>query len=47
MRAAADIFILIVYLAMFAVAVSPKSKTGNVIDKIGQLFTNSIKVAKS
>lgn len=47
MKGFIDIFVLIVYLAIFATAVSPKAKTGSVIDKLGQLFTNSIKVAKS
>lgn len=41
-----DIFVLIVYLAIFAVAVKNKG-TGEVVDKVGTVFTNSIKVAKS
>lgn len=41
-----DIFVLIVYLAIFATAVSHKG-TGELLDKIGQLFTDSIKAAKS
>lgn len=41
-----DIFVLIVYLAIFTVAVSHKG-TSEVLNSIGSLFTNSIKAAKS
>jgi len=40
-----DIAVLIVYLAIFTVAVTHKG-TGTLIDKVGKTFTSSIKVAK-
>lgn len=45
MRGILDIFVLIVYLAIFTVAVTHKG-TGELIDNIGKLFTGSIKAAK-
>jgi hypothetical protein len=45
LKAVLDIFILIVYLAIFTVAVTHKG-TGELIDNVGKVFTSSIKVAK-
>lgn len=45
MKAVLDIFILIVYLAIFSVAVTHKG-TGELVDKVGKVYTESIKVAK-
>lgn len=44
MRNVIDIFVLIVYLAMLAVAVTHKG-TSEVINAIGGTFTKSIQVA--
>ena len=45
MKGILDIFVLIVYLAIFTVAVTKKG-TKELLDGVGSLFTNSIKVAK-
>lgn len=45
MKGILDIAILIVYLAIFTVAVTHKG-TGQLIDNVGKVFTSSIKVAK-
>jgi hypothetical protein len=46
MRSIADIFVLIVWLAIIATLVAHK-QTGEVISSIGSAFSNSIKAAKS
>ncbi len=46
MRNIADIFVLIVWLAIIATLVAHK-QTGEVITSIGNAFSNSIKAAKS
>lgn len=46
MRGIADIFVLIVWLAIIATLVAHK-QTGEVIGAIGNAFSNSIKAAKS
>lgn len=45
MRGVLDIMLIIVYLAIFTVAVKNKG-TGQLIDKVGKAFTSAIKVAK-